>query len=157
LERINISELLHDAYTNFSILAEQNNISIKISLPSTPFIACVDADAFNKIVYNLLSNAVKYGKSSVLISLLPYSKTDNFFTILIKNDGYLIPEQLKEKIFEPFNRIRDTETKEGTGIGLALARSLAEIHNGKLCLEDPEDNMNVFSLILPVHHETEGI
>jgi signal transduction histidine kinase/ligand-binding sensor domain-containing protein len=157
LEKVNISELLSEAHINFSTLAEQNNINIKIDLPSTPLFAFVDVDAFNKIIYNLLGNAVKYAATIVHISLLPYYKDDNSFTILIKNDGFLIPDHLKEKIFEPFYRIKETETKKGTGIGLALARSLALMHKGKLLLEQPEDNRNVFSLTLPVHSEVENM
>ena len=61
---------------------------------------------------------------------------------------------LKEKIFEPFYRIKETEKQKGTGIGLALSRSLAQLHNGSLVLE-PENEWNVFTLTLPIHQEIE--
>ena len=56
--------------------------------------------------------------------------------IEIENDGYIIPEELKEKIFEPFFRIEKTKHQMGTGIGLALSRSLAELHKGKLYMKE---------------------
>jgi signal transduction histidine kinase len=62
---------------------------------------------------------------------------------------------MREKIFEPFFRLKETEKQKGTGIGLALARSLTELHKGTLELKKPENNMNVFALKLPVHQETE--
>jgi signal transduction histidine kinase len=87
----------------------------------------------------------------VTITLLHCYKDTATFTILVKNDGHLIPAHLKEKIFEPFFRIKDAETKTGSGIGLALARSLAMIHNGSLTVEDIESDNNVFSLTLPIY------
>jgi len=56
---------------------------------------------------------------------------------------------MKEKIFEPFYRLKETAKQKGTGIGLALARSLAQLHKGDLFMKDPEEKMNVFVLRLP--------
>jgi len=152
LEKANISELLNDAYINFITLAEQANINLEIHLPPENLFAHIDIDAFTKIIYNLLSNAVKYAATTVRIVLQPYHNDSNLFTIFVTNDGYLIPEHLKEKIFEPFFRIKETEAKTGSGIGLALARSLALIHNGSLVVEKQELNHNVFSLTLPIYN-----
>jgi signal transduction histidine kinase len=74
--------------------------------------------------------------------------------LIFKNDGFLIPGALREKIFEPFYRMKETENQKGTGIGLALSRSLAQLHKGVLVLEAPEDNMNVFSLTLSINQES---
>ena len=117
--------------------------------------AFVDIEALNKILSNLFSNAIKYADKKAQVFLLPFSKGDNFFTIEIKNDGYLIPYEMKEKIFEPFFRLKETEKQKGTGIGLALSRSLAELHKGILDLKQPENNLNVFFLKLPIHQENE--
>ena len=57
---------------------------------------------------------------------------------------------MKEKIFEPFFRLKETEKQKGTGIGLALSRSLTELHKGVLDLKEPENNLNVFSVTIPV-------
>jgi signal transduction histidine kinase len=62
---------------------------------------------------------------------------------------------MKEKIFEPFFRLKETEKQRGTGIGLALSRSLAELHKGTLDLKEPANNLNVFVLRLPIHQENE--
>jgi DNA-binding response OmpR family regulator len=62
---------------------------------------------------------------------------------------------MKEKIFEPFFRLKQTEKNAGTGIGLSLSRSLAELHKGTLGLEQPEGNQNIFLLNIPIHQDTE--
>lgn len=156
-EKAEITCLLKEACSGFTPLAEQNTITLSLHMPESPFFAFVDVDAFNKIIYNLFSNAVKYAINKVFIALLPHFKDNTSFTIQVKNDGYIIPEKFKEKIFEPFFRIREIESQNGTGIGLALARSLTELHKGILTIELPEDGMNVFSLTLPVFQETEFV
>ena len=77
------------------------------------------------------------------------------FTIEVKNDGYIIPYEMKEKIFEPFFRLKETEKQKGTGIGLALSRSLTQLHKGVLDLKESENNMNVFFITMPVHQDEE--
>lgn len=154
LERAEISGLVAETSAGFISLAEQNNITMTVNLPPTPFYAFVDVDAFSKIIYNLFSNAVKYAESKVCVDLLPLHRDNNSFTIRVKNDGSLIPDELKEKIFEPFYRIRKIDNQTGTGIGLALALSLTQLHKGTLSLEPPENGMNVFSLTLLINTDS---
>jgi len=153
--KANISELLEETYLSFKPLAEQKNISFNLKMQKQAVYAFVDIEGLNKILSNLFTNAIKYSDKKVLVCLLPFYKEDKFFTIEIKNDGFLIPFDMKEKIFEPFFRLKETEKQKGTGIGLALSRSLAELHKGSLDLKEPENNLNVFYLKLPIHQENE--
>src|SRR5688572_12137121 len=108
-----------------------------------------DGEALLKIFSNLLSNATQYAKSKVSIQLIPPKEGEHFLVVEIANDGFIIPKAMKEKIFEPFFRLKETVKQKGTGIGLALARSLAELHQGELYLKDKEEGQNVFVLKLP--------
>ncbi|MEO6549241.1 MAG: two-component regulator propeller domain-containing protein [Ferruginibacter sp.] len=148
-----ITELLEETYLNFKPLAEQKNLNFIMKLPAARLLAFVDAEAFTKILTNLFSNAVKYAEANVTVCLLPFNHQDKSFTIEIENDGYLVPEEMKEKIFEPFFRLKETERQKGTGIGLALSRSLAELHKGVLDFSASKQGLNVFFLIVPVHQE----
>ena len=151
--KADISELLKETYISFKSLAEQKELSFTIKLPRAKVYGFVDVEALNKILSNLFSNAIKYADKKVQVHLMPFKTGDNYFTIEIKNDGYLIPYEMKDKIFEPFFRLKVTEKQKGTGIGLALSRSLTELHKGILELKEPDHNMNVFLLQLPVHQE----
>jgi signal transduction histidine kinase len=62
---------------------------------------------------------------------LPVNNDDKNFIVEIENDGYIIPSELKEKIFQPFFRLEKTKHQLGSGIGLALSRSLAELQQRK--------------------------
>ena len=65
----------------------------------------------------------------------------------------LIPDSEKENIFTPFYRLKETEHQQGSGIGLSLARSLAEFHKGTLNYTQTPEGMNRFTLILPKEQE----
>ncbi len=139
----------------FSWLLSKRIFIFKLELPGLPLQAYVDPEALKKILSNLFNNAIKYAESGVLVKLKNFNSEDKLFTIVIQNDGFIIPYDLKEKIFEPFYRIRETEKQAGTGIGLPLSRSLAELHKGVLDLSKPENGMNIFVLTLPIHQEKE--
>ncbi len=149
----NITEIIEDIFTSFKPLAEQRNLSFTMSAPIKDVYAYIDIDAFNKILTNLLSNAVKYAKSRVELQIACPKASDKTFVIEVKNDGYLIPSEMKEKIFEPFFRLKETDKQKGTGIGLALSLSLTELHKGILELKEPENNMNVFFVSIPFRQD----
>ena len=154
-KRINITEFLAERFISFKSITEQENKKFELKMPSQTLFACVDADAFYKILNNLFTNAIKYSKNEVFVCLLPSKENDDNFTIEFRNDGYIIPAEMKEKIFEPFFRITETKTQTGSGIGLAISRSLTELHNGKLFLKEPDNEMNIFVLTLPVQQPAE--
>lgn len=153
--RTDINELLNDLFTTHKPAADEKLISYKLELPRVPLLAYVDPEAFRKLLSNLFSNAIKYAEQIISVKLFPFSSEDIVFTIEFKNDGYVIPLELKEKIFEPFYRIKQTQKYAGTGIGLALSRSLAELHKGVLDLKQGNDNLNTFSLTIPIHQDIE--
>jgi DNA-binding response OmpR family regulator len=98
-----------------------------------------------------MSNAIKYSKDKVSITLF---RDEKKLTLIVKNDGNMIPFHLKDKIFEPFFRVDNMDTTSGTGIGLSLAHSLTQLHNGNLQLI-PDSTLNVFELVVPLHQEEE--
>jgi DNA-binding response OmpR family regulator len=149
-----INELANEVFTTFKPAADQKNLSYKLLLPRITLHAFIDSEAVKKILSNLFNNAIKYAETFVTIKLLPFSSEDTFFNIEIKNDGHTISDHHKEKIFEPFFRIKETEKEAGTGIGLPLARSLAQLHNGNILLKTSEQQENIFLLSLPIHQES---
>jgi signal transduction histidine kinase len=154
---VNISELLEDTFANFKPLAEQKNLLFTLDIPVAALTVPADQEAMNKIFSNVFSNAIKYADSLVRVKLLPVQPDATDFNIEIVNDGYLIPYDMKEKIFEPFFRLKRTEKQKGTGIGLALARSLADLHNGSLYLKETNDALNTFVICLPLSNKMNDI
>ena len=151
--RTNISALIVDVLADFKPMAEEKGIQLQCSFPAKDLFAYADPEALHKILGNLFTNAIKYGKKNVSILLHP-DDAENI-TLEIRNDGYLIPYEMREKIFEPFYRLPQTENEQGKGIGLALSKALAELHNGQLELQQPADGFNIFKLSIPVHQQQE--
>ena len=154
-ESINIAEILQDLHTSFQLLAIQHDLNYELYLPVKYFYCDADPDSILKILSNLYSNAIKYAAKKVEVKFISLEQ-ENKFQIEISNDGFLIPAEMKEKIFEPFFRIKETNMLKGTGIGLAISRTLTELHKGTLQLKSSKNGMNIFVLELPIHHPKEA-
>ncbi|MET4141082.1 ligand-binding sensor domain-containing protein/signal transduction histidine kinase [Pedobacter sp. UYP1] len=152
--KANISEILHDVNLQFLLAAEQKELIYQTFLPTEPLYAYIDLEAFYKIMSNLVDNAIKYGKQIVKVTLTVNEQEDQFI-VAILNDGNKITPELKHKIFEPFFRTKEAEMKQGTGIGLSIAKSLAELHKGALKLEDSHSDYNILVATFPIHQMIE--
>ena len=153
--RLNFTEcdvvaVLRETYLRFTSLAKQKGLDFILELPQECFMADVNQEALTKIISNLLNNGVKYASTYLRISL---ETDEKVFHIRTFNDGEMIPDTMKEEIFKPFVRLdKEDEVTTGTGIGLALPRSLAELHQGSLMMEKGEE-VNCFCLTLPVNQD----
>ncbi|MGN6211945.1 ligand-binding sensor domain-containing protein [Parafilimonas sp.] len=148
--KTNVSRLLYDNYIRFKPVADQKNIRLDVKSVEN-LSAYADEEALNKIFSNLIDNAVKYAEKFVSISLHYTDDKKERYQLVCSNDGFIIPEENKEVIFDSFYRLKETSNHAGTGIGLTLSRSLAEMHNGTLVLDKCIKDLNVFVLTLPVH------
>lgn len=144
-----IISLIRETYERFHDTAEQEALQMVVEANVPSYYAFIDKEACTKILSNLLSNAVKYAKSKIIIRF--EAAENEWFTIAIMNDGRTIPDEIREKIFEPFFRDDSSIHKSGTGLGLPLARSLAEMHEGALTLEKSPAGLITFRLRLPVN------
>lgn len=147
--QVNISTLLEHVYEDFVPLADKRKLQFTLNRPAQELQVKADEDALEKIFTNLLSNAIKYADKRVILTLQTGSEPDSW-QLIVQNDGKLIPEDLREKIFEPFFRITEHNKQKGTGIGLALSRSLAELHNGTIVCNST-GGLNTFILTISAH------
>ena len=154
--RLNFTEcdvvaVLRETYFRFTSLAKQKGLDFILELPQECFMADVNQEALTKIISNLLNNGVKYASTYLRISL---ETDEKVFHIRTFNDGEMIPDTMKEEIFKPFVRLdKEDEVTTGTGIGLALSRCLADLHQGSLMMEKGEE-VNCFCLTLPVNQDS---
>lgn len=149
--KTDINSLLSEVFNDLKYLARDKSLKYELVMPRMSLTAIVDEEALKKIFINLIHNAIKYAASEVNIKLLPFNSDDIMFNVEFRNDGNKIPADKKEKVFEPFYRMNESDKDTGTGIGLPLSRSLAELHKGTLSLIITEQaHKNLFLLSIPI-------
>ena len=128
-------------------MATFKQINFELQLPNEDFWASVDREAFQKIISNLIDNAVKYAEHKAIIKLLLIDETR--FSIEVQNDGVLIPEDYRQRIFEPFYRMNNVKNQRGTGIGLILTKELVQINKGTIWVESEYGAGSTFYFEIP--------
>ena len=104
-----------------------------------------------RLVYNLVENAIKYNHSGGQVTVTADRKEKHVY-LSVKDTGTGIPEDLKERVFEPFFRVDKSRSREmgGVGLGLALVREIAVLHGGSVTVESSSENGTTFSVTLPL-------
>jgi signal transduction histidine kinase/DNA-binding response OmpR family regulator len=146
---------------SFLSLAESKNISYKYDLEEMFAPSFYDADKVEKIVTNLISNALKFTPDggTVIVTLLYSQEKDDasgfHARISVKDTGSGIPDNEKEKIFDRFYQVNNSDSRdhEGSGIGLALTRELVDLYRGKIKVESVPGEGSIFTIILPVSRD----
>ena len=153
LEESDLGQTLRFIGSSFSSLAERKGIFYRQEILNT-FIGCYDRDKVEKIINNLLSNAFKFTPEGGLVNFKA-SEENGMLLVEVKDSGIGIPKEQQENIFNRFYQIDDSTTRssEGSGIGLALTKELAELHRGKLSVSSSEGIGSVFTVVIPVTRE----
>jgi signal transduction histidine kinase len=125
-------------------------LEVKTQVALAPdLLVAADPDDLRRILANLLDNAARHGGPSVRIGLTT-SGSERDAIVEVHDDGPGIAAADIGRIFEPFYRVRaDAASPDGTGLGLALARSLAERIGGRLTVESVPGAGSTFRLSLP--------
>jgi PAS domain S-box-containing protein len=151
-EPVSLPEVLQEVMTTLDPMAQRAGVSVALSaLPShlTPVIA--DRTRLAQILMNFGSNAIKYNRTggNVRFDLV---RSDDAIRISVIDDGIGIPEDKRAKIFEPFHRAgQETGPIQGTGIGLAISKRLAELMQGRVGFESATNKGSTFWVEVPVH------
>jgi hypothetical protein len=153
-----IAELIPQAIGVVEDLAEQSQIQIVTSVQSA--VLWADPDRIVQVLTNLLSNAIKFSppESTIWLNadLLP-SDSDSISTqlfVTVQDQGRGIPHSKLETIFERFQQVdaSDSRQKGGTGLGLAICRSILQQHDGTIWAESTLGEGSRFCFTLPLQY-----
>lgn len=146
----NIVSLVEDITLSVVPYVESKKINIMFDTEFEELDIKCDPDKIERVVLNVISNAVKFTENNGNI-LVYISADEEWVKISIKDDGVGIPYEIREFIFERFvqNDKSLNRGTEGSGIGLALVKSLVELHDGKVYLEDNNEKGSEFVIKLP--------
>jgi signal transduction histidine kinase len=146
-EPIEASALMHAAAGIVRGMADARAQSLEVIPPAPDLLLHVDERRISQVACNLLSNALKFTPQggSVVFRAEP---GDEGVIFAVEDEGPGIASENRERIFEQFYRVPSDQ--EGTGLGLALARHLVELHGGRIWVEEREPSGSRFSFALPL-------
>ncbi|MFT3726339.1 MAG: PAS domain-containing sensor histidine kinase [Terricaulis sp.] len=128
--------------------AEEKGLSIVVDAEALPEIEA-DHRAVKQILLNLLSNAVKFTDTGAI--MVHARGTPDALTLRVIDTGCGIPPEHLPRLARPFEQVEQelTRNNSGTGLGLALTKSLAEMHGGKLSIQSEVGRGTIVSVVLP--------
>ena len=150
LENCNIIKLVEDITLSVAEYIENKGISLQFDTDLEEKIIACDPDKIERMILNLLSNAVKFTPSGASI-YVDIKNEPGRVVITVKDEGIGIPKDKLEYIFERFRQVDKSLTRnhEGSGIGLALVKSLVEMHGGKIRVHSELGKGSEFVLEIP--------
>ena len=126
-----------------------NGLSITFDTDYEEKIIAFDPDLIERVILNLLSNAIKFTPKGGNI-LVTINTTDEYIYISVKDTGIGIPENMLDSIFNRFTQVEgQAMNKHGSGIGLALVKSLIELHEGTITVSSKVNEGSTFTFTLP--------
>jgi signal transduction histidine kinase len=144
LQPTNVGEVVEEAATELAPLVARHRLEMHRGIR---LFALTDRARLVQILEHLVENAVKYAPPQTTITL-DWRMADGAVRIAVSDEGPGIPEEWRERIFEPYAR-RDTRTARGSGIGLYAARRLAESMGARLWCEPANGHGARFVIALP--------
>jgi len=145
-------EFMDEIVREHAIYAEQKEITLTLTHPSSDVFAVVDRMRIKEVFNNLITNAIKYSQKKATINI-SYNLKDDFVITDIQDSGIGIPKEDIPKLFTKFYRvIKHTDKERGTGLGLYISKVIVDRHKGKIDVNSVEGQGSTFSVSLPLNH-----
>ena len=146
-DEIILDALVDEVLEDLEPLAEGKNIRL---IGKCKDITMVGSDILiYRLVYNLVENAIKYNHSGGQVRVTADRKEKHVY-LSVEDTGTGIPEELKERVFEPFFRVDKSRSRElgGVGLGLALVREIVRVHDGSITVKANPSGGTIFEVVL---------
>ena len=130
--------------------ARKQGLEIELDCPRNVGAIEADEGRIKQVLFNLVSNAIKFTPSGGRITLSARRSREDV-KISVADTGVGIEEEYRERVFESFTRGKGGNRQPGPGLGLALVKSVVELHGGTVSVADNAEGGAVFTCTLPVH------
>lgn len=147
--KVNLSELCRENVLGFYELLLQKEFTVDISIPEDNLFVWGDRDSIDRILTNLLSNAIRYGSDGKYIGIALRSE-GRFVYIDVADKGKGIDKAFAASVFERLYTMEDSRNRQiqGDGLGLTIAKNLAQQMGGDVLLESEPHVRTVFTVKL---------
>jgi len=156
IEPLDACAVVEEVISLFTGEATRHPITVNCPEPVPEVLA--DEGKLHQLLNNLISNACKYSPAGAPIEI-EVREDDPYVLIRVKDRGKGIPPDMREKIFDRFYRIDNTDRRQagGTGLGLALVREIVTAHHGEIRVVDNPGGGSIFEVRLPAARESRSI
>ena len=144
-DKIIVDALVDEVLEDLEPLAQEKNIQL---IGNCRKITMVGSDILiYRLVYNLVENAVKYNHIGGQVTVTAYRK-EKYICLSVEDTGNGIPEELRERVFEPFFRVDKSRSRElgGVGLGLALVHEIVRVHEGSITVKSNPSGGTIFDV-----------
>ena len=145
-DEIALDALVEEVLADLEPLAQEKAIHLTAQCEA---VAMTGSDILlYRLVYNLVENAIKYNTPGGTVTVGAVQQ-DKHIRLTVADTGTGIPEELKERVFEPFFRLDKSRSRAlgGVGLGLALVREIVNVHGGSISVKDNPDGGTTFEVI----------
>lgn len=152
MRRLDLVAHVQKARERGALLGIEKALDVTATTPREPVWIKADAIAVDRLLLILLDNAVKYSPSGGRCEIA-LSQSENRAEITVSDSGAGIPQEELNNIFDRFYRVDRARSKNtgGAGLGLAIARWIAEMHGGTIAAESTVGAGSAFRVHIPVH------
>lgn len=148
IEEINLNSVIEELKLNMGMLIKEKNALLVY--PELPNISA-DRTMVVQLFQNIISNGIKYNESSIPTIITHVKNKDGKLEITIADNGIGIPENMREKAFQIFNRLPTKKDYPGTGIGLAICKKIVDSMDGAISIADNTGGGTAFTISLPAN------
>ncbi|HLJ26364.1 MAG TPA: ATP-binding protein [Candidatus Angelobacter sp.] len=144
-----LAEVVREVVSTCQPHLEAVGVALSLEVEADEFPLMADRDAIAQIILNLISNAEKYGGHEVLVRVRRENRS-GLVEVLDRGPG--IPQKKREVVFQPFHRLHDSLASgvSGSGLGLTLARRMAQAHGGNVTYSSREGGGSCFTFSVPL-------
>jgi heavy metal sensor kinase len=148
---LDLAQIAEEVYGQGKVLADAHAVTLHLG-PVEPVSIQGDPERLRRLLLNLVDNGIKYTPPGGEVTL-SLERDEEWASLKVSDTGIgLSPEDL-ERVFQPFYRAAETRSRGegGAGLGLCIARSIAEAHSGRIQVESALGRGSTFTVRLPLH------
>ena len=151
LSDYSLAELVQGVYVAVEPLASQKSLALTTKVAKGLPVGHGDERRLAQVLLNLVGNAIKFTETGEVA--IEASHSDGTFCVAVRDSGPGIAAADQAKIFEEFQQVDDTPTRQkgGTGLGLAISKRIVEMHGGRILVDSELGKGSTFTIRLPVH------